>query len=246
MATMIKVRNKTVMMELLKGGVKFKHIMVRDGLDKDEMTRRILSYAKNHDVPIKTAVKGKMDKRRSGKTREAIIGMLDDGNTTTLDALLNDLHDKDEFPFLLLVNRVGFASNLGVIARTAFAAGVNGIIYQDSDEQFFTEDTVHYSMGTIARIPRIKMSIFAALKQLKKEGIKTYCLQMGGKSYFKQDLTGPVAFVLGAEREGVSSNVSDHCDVTLAIPMQNSIDSLNVSASASVVMYEKVRQDFLK
>ena len=87
------------------------------------------------------------------------------------------------------------------------------------------------------------MNIFEALKELRKYSIKTFSLQMGGKTYFNEDLSGPIAFVLGAEGKGVSEKVSSRCDKKLTIPMRKEIDSLNVGISAAIILYEKVRQE---
>ncbi len=100
-------------------------------------------------------------------------------------------------------------------------------------------------MGAIARIPLVKMSIFESLKELQKSGVKTFSLQMDGDTYFKENLSGPVAFVLGAEGEGLSEKVSSRCHKKLTIPIRKDIDSLNVGVSAAIILYEKVRQEDL-
>jgi len=164
-------------------------------------------------------------------------------DSPSLRQLLDDLRQSNRDPFLLLLNRVGYSNNIGVIARTAFAGGVNGLIFQGRDEDFFNEDTLHFSMGAIARIPLVRMGIFQALKELHDNDINTFSVQMGAAPYFAQDLSGPAAFVLGAEAKGVSETVSNRCTHRIGIPMQPGIDSLNVSASSSIIIYEKVRQD---
>ena len=87
------------------------------------------------------------------------------------------------------------------------------------------------------------MNIFEALKQLQKSGIKTFCLQMDGKTHYNEDLSGPAAFVLGAEGKGVSDEVANRCGNSISIPMRQGIDSLNVGVSGAIVLYEKIRQD---
>ena len=82
--------------------------------------------------------------------------------------------------------------------KQAIAAGVNGLIYQAGQEQLLNEEIFHSSMGTIARIPLVKMGIFEALRDLKRDGIKIYSLEMEGTPYFKENLTGPVALVLAS------------------------------------------------
>ncbi len=239
----IKVRNKNVILELLKAGANFEKIAILKGLEEDELTKEILFEATNRNVVVSRAVHQKMPRRRESESREVLVGFLIPNNYWMLESLLKDLRKKGQDPFFLFLNRVKYENNIGVIARTAFAAGVNGIFFQTKKERFFNEETFHFSMGTISRIPLVKMSIFNALKELKKNNIKTFSLQMGGNTYFKEDLSGPVAFVLGAERRGASDVLSDKCDKKLSIPMCKGLDSMNVGISAGVILYEKVRQE---
>lgn len=234
------------MLELLESGVSFEKIEIVEGLEKDAQTKDILNAAKSLGVEIVEQSIGKMAKRRSGSTREVIVGHVSMPNTWTLNGLLDSLYEKDETPFFVLVNRANFDSNIGVIARTAFAAGVNGLFFQGDERDFLNEDTLHYSLGTIARVPIVKMSMFEALKELKKNGIPTYCVDMAGERYTDTDMTGPAAFVLGAERKGVSDGVADRCSQKISIPMKEGIDSLNVSVSAGIVLYEKNRKEGLE
>ncbi len=239
----IKVRNKNALLELLKDKAHFERITLADDLRKDNQIRDILSIAHSQNIPVEKMLRRKMAKGRSGNTREGLVAYMVPKNIFPLKEILNNLEKKNEDPFFLLINRVGYTSNVGVIARTAFAAGINGLIFQGEQDRFLNDETLHFSMGAIARIPLVKMSIFESLKELKKYGVRTVSLQMGGNSYFKEDFTGPTAFVLGAEGEGVSEKVSSRCDKKISIPMNREIDSLNVGVSAAIIIYEKIRQD---
>jgi len=231
------------MLELLQSGASFEKISIANDLDRDNLTQQIITAAEKRRIPIEKVPIQKMVRRRSGLTREVLVGYLIPENIHTLRDILDDLHEKDRYPFFLLINRVDFESNIGVIARTAFAAGINGLIFQGDEEKFLNEETVHISMGAIMRIPLVKMTIFEALKEMQKNGIATMCLQMGGEIYSDVDLSGPVAFVVGAEEKGVSDEILERCDKKISIPMRDGIDSLNVGVSTAIVLYEKIRQD---
>jgi len=234
------------MLELLEDGLDFESITIAQKLDQDDLTKRIVSAARSKGVKVEEIPYHKMTKGRSGEKREVIVAYLHPTKNLSLAGLLEDLQASNQEPFFLLLSKVGFANNIGVITRTAYAAGVNGIIYQGEKDKVFNEDTLHYSLGHIAKIPFVKMNIFEAINELRKSGVKTFALHMEGKPYFAQDLSGASAFVLGAEREGVSEKVLDRCDETIAIPMRKGSESLNVSASASIVIYEKMRQEAVK
>ncbi|MBI2043467.1 RNA methyltransferase [Candidatus Pacearchaeota archaeon] len=239
----LKIRNKNAILELLKSGANFEKITLVDNLKQDNLTKEIVSIAMKRRVPINKMSFKKMVKGRSGQSREVLVGFLVWQDTWSLKKLLDSLNETDKKPFFLLLNKINYESNIGIIARTAFAAGVNGIIFQGDENQFINEETLHLSVGTIARIPLVKMNIFQAIKELKKTSTKIFSIQMDGESIFKENLSGPIAFVLGAEGKGLSEEVSKKCDKKLSIPMRQGIDSLNVGISAAIVIYEKVRQE---
>ena len=245
----IIVRNKNVLVELLQAKANFEKIEIAKKLDQDEQSQKIMKMARKQGITIEEKSRGQMQKRRSSQTTEAISAVLNVDNSLTLKDLLNSLAEQDKEPFFLFINKLDFATNIGLITRTAFAMGVNGIFYQGREEDFLNAETFHYSMGAIARIPLVKVSIFEALKELQKSGIKTYAVQMGDKIYSQENLTGPIAFVLGEERGGLSDKIAGRCDAKLSIPMRKGIDSMNVGVSASIILSEKVRQEgkgFLK
>ncbi|MCK5021718.1 MAG: RNA methyltransferase [Candidatus Pacebacteria bacterium] len=240
---MIKIRNKNAIYELLIGDVAFEKIVILAGLEQDDLTKAIVSEANKRQIPIENTPYSKMAKRRDRESREAVLGILKRKESITLKKLLGNLYEKDKEPFFLLLEKVDYSTNIGTIARTAFAAGVNGLIFQKDMNLVFNEDTIQFSIGAIARIPLVKMNIFEALKELKKNGIKIFTLDMEGSIYSNEDLKGPTAFVLGSEKEGVSDNISNRCDNKLSIPMKRGIDSLNVGSATSIILYEKVRQE---
>jgi len=240
------IRNKNAIEELLLGGVKFEKIQIVTDLKLDLQSQKIVTNAREKKVPIEITAYEKMPKRREGESREVIVGYLAPIAEIKLDDLLTDLYSKKQDPFFVLINRVEFDNNIGIIARTAFAAGVNGFIYQGDSDDFINEETIHFSIGSIARIPVVKANVFEALKILKRNGITTMALDMTGPTVFEANLKGGVAFVLGAEAKGVSAEIINKCDSTISIPMKSGIDSLNVGISAGIVLFEKVRQEMIK
>jgi 23S rRNA (guanosine2251-2'-O)-methyltransferase len=164
-------------------------------------------------------------------------------NRWTLKELLEKIYEEDKQPFFLLLVDLKYTQNIAAIMRSAFAVGVNGIITSQRDKALVNDETIRISMGAAERIPLVEMSLFAAVKELGKNDIKVYAVDMNGKTYFEENLKGPVAFVLGAEDVGVSAGMLEACDDKLSIPMREGIGSLNVSASAAVLMYEKLRQE---
>jgi len=238
----IPVRNKNVMYQLLESGTSFNNILIAQNLTKDHLTTQIINMAEARGISIQATPYDKMPKGRSGTTSEVILGYLSQPDDWTFSKLIAELSQTKTTPLFIVANRINFSNNIGSIARTALAAGVNGIFYQGEQSDFINEETVHFSTGAILRIPTIKMNIFQVLKELKKLGIKTFALDMDGSTYYKEKLTGAAAFILGEESTGLSPAIINECDSTLSIPMKNNVESLNVSISSAIILNERMRQ----
>ncbi len=236
------IRNKNAILELIKsGGLDELHIL--QGLAPDEKTEEILRAAKHAELQIFFDSKDKMPTRRSGRTQEVIYAKTTIRNVLDFDTLLDELYAKDETPFFLLLNKVDIDYNIAVLARLAYASSVNGLFFDDEVRHIINDETVHISLGAILRVPVVKMRSYEAVSRLKKEGIKTFALDMSGKAFYDADLTGPSAFLLGAEKSGLSKELMSKADDILSLPMKHGIDSLNVTSSTAPILYEKLRQE---
>ena len=160
-----------------------------------------------------------------------------------MDDLLESIYKDGKQPFFLILDDLKYSQNIAAIMRTAFGAGVNGIIINPQKKSIISDETIRISMGAAERIPLVEMNLFNAVKTLKDNDIKVYGVDMEGEYYYDTNLTGPIAFVLGAEDVGISTGIMERVDAKIAIPMREGIGSLNVGASAAVLVYEKLRQE---
>lgn len=239
----IQVENKNAILELLEAGKEFVKIYIVHSAFKDPKTRDIQHAAHSKGIPIERVSKRTLERRLRTSKFESVVGMMISDNNWELDDLLDSIYSNNQIPFFLILNKISYAQNIGAIMRTAFAAGVNGIITPVKKGNYITDEILRISMGAAERIPIVEMSLFAAYKVLQENDIKLFGLDMEGDAYYESDLSGPAAFILGSESEGLSSRVLEKVDKVLSIPMVEGIGSINVSASAAIVMYEKMRQD---
>lgn len=154
---------------------------------------------------------------------------------------------KTEQPFLLIVENVEKPGNLGAILRTVDAANVDGVIVAHSPEHAATDiynpNAIRASLGTIFGIPITQSSTADAIAWLKSNNIQIVTTSPDSQIvYANADLTGPVAIVMGSEADGVSDSWFDAADVEVTIPMHGIGDSLNLSTSTAIMLYEVVRQ----
>ena len=146
-------------------------------------------------------------------------------------------------PFILVVESVEKPGNLGAMLRTADAAGVDAVLVCDPQCDLFNPNTIRASLGAVFTVPVVAVSSEEAAAWLKKSGIPTFATYLeASRPLYGCDLRGSLALVLGAESTGISDFWVKQADERIIIPMAGQVDSLNVSASAAVVLFEVVRQ----
>ena len=127
--------------------------------------------------------------------------------------------------------------------RTAECAGVHGIVIPKRRSVSVTETVAKTSAGAVEYMLCAKVANIAnEIEKLKEKGVWVGACDMGPDLYYRQDLKGPIAIVIGAEGAGISRLVKEKCDFVVSIPMKGNITSLNASNAASILMYEVVRQ----
>ena len=151
--------------------------------------------------------------------------------------------EKNEEPFIFILDNIEDPHNLGAIIRTANLAGAHGVIIPKRRAAGLTATVAKTSAGALNYTPVAKVTnIGAAMEELKKEGMWFVCAHMDGEIMYNLNLTGPIGLVIGNEGGGVSRLVKEKCDFIASIPMKGNIDSLNASVAAGVLAYEVVRQ----
>ena len=239
----IQVESKNALLELLRDGRDFEKIYIVSSAFKDKKSLEILQLASKKKIPIVKISRRAINRRLRSSASESVVGLMYSQNDWKLDELLKTIDEEGKQPFFLILDNFKYSQNIAAIMRTAFGAGVNGIIVNPQEKSLISDETIRISMGAAERVPLVEMNLFSALKVLKKNGICVYAVDMDGKNYFEEDLRGPVALVLGAEDVGISPKVLERVDGRIRIPMRKGIGSLNVSSSAAILVYEKLRQE---
>ncbi len=147
-------------------------------------------------------------------------------------------------PLILLVDQVVDPQNLGALIRTAYCAGLNGVVITRDRSAGPSPAVSKASAGAMEHISWTRVTnMVTTIKTLKKSGIWVAGLESSrGQNLYATDLTGPLALVVGGEEKGIRTLVKKNCDLLLAIPLIGRIDSLNASVAGGVVMYEAFRQ----
>ena len=152
-----------------------------------------------------------------------------------------------ENALVIVTEAIEKPGNLGTILRSADAAKVAAVIVCDRTTDIHNPNVVRASTGTMFSVPIVEAESGEALNFLKANGFKILAATPHAKElHFEVDLTGRVAIALGAEQYGLTAKWMDGADLRVRIPMLGLADSLNVSAAATILVYEAVRQRIAK
>ena len=146
-------------------------------------------------------------------------------------------------PLYLVLDGLQDPGNVGTLIRTAEAVGATEVLMSRNTADPYSPKVVRSTMGTIFRVSvRITEDLPSAIEELKKKGVVIFGTHLSGTDFYEADLTGPAAFLIGNEGNGLSEAVAATADRLLKIPMEGKVESLNAAVSGSVVAYEAYRQ----
>ncbi|WP_069998363.1 23S rRNA (guanosine(2251)-2'-O)-methyltransferase RlmB [Cellulosilyticum sp. I15G10I2] len=233
---------RNAVMEALKAGRDIDKLMVQKG-EKEGSIIKIVGEAKDKGIVIIEAEKSKLDEVTGREKHQGVVAYAAAQSYVEIDDILQDAKDKDEHPFLLILENIQDPHNLGAIIRSAHNAGVHGIIIPKRRAVGLSGTVAKSSAGAIEYMKVAKVTnISQTIKELQEKGLWVACADMDGKMMYEENLTGPIAIVVGSEGEGVSKLTKESCDYVLSIPMYGQVTSLNASVAASIMVYEAVRQ----
>ena len=237
-----KIEGRHPVMEAFRSGRTIDKLFVLDGCE-DGPVKSIIRAAKKQDTYIRFVKKERLDQLSETHQHQGVIAMAAAYSYSTVEDILAIAREKNEDPFIFLLDGIEDPHNLGAIIRTANLAGAHGVIIPKHRAVGLTGVVAKTSAGAVNYTPVAKVAnLGQTIDQLKKEGLWFVCGHMGGDVMYRLNLKGPIGLVVGNEGEGVSRLVREKCDYIASIPMKGDIDSLNASVAAGILAYEIVRQ----
>ncbi len=228
--------------EAIKSGRPLDSVMVARG-DRSGSIPKIVADAKKAGIVIKEVDPKKLDFVCGHNNHQGIAAFGAVKEYSTIEDIFATAEERNEAPFIIICDEIEDPHNLGAIIRTAEAAGAHGVIIPKRRSASLSFTVAKTSAGAVefmhvARVTNIPQII----DELKKRGVWVYCADMDGEPFYKSNLKGAIALVIGSEGNGVGRLVKEKCDVTLSMPMKGKINSLNASVAAGILMYEVSRQ----
>jgi tRNA G18 (ribose-2'-O)-methylase SpoU len=201
-----------------------------------------LLKARPEDIPVFIAPKDQLEQIIGFSMYQGVMAV---GRFPEPIPLETILHNAPEPHLLLALEGLTNAENLGVIVRNAVAFGVHALVVGETCTTPYLRRSVRNSMGTIFKLPVVEPpNLVQSLRQLRQRGVR--CIAADGHSkqatLSRCNLMGDCCIVLGSEGYGLSPAVLEVCDETVAIPMANEVDSINVGNAGAIFLYEANRQ----
>lgn len=228
--------------EAINAGKQVEKILFRKDL-QGELYKGLLSLARENKILYQFVPLERLN-RITRKNHQGVVAFISPIEYTSLEQLIPLLFEKGQSPFIIMLDGITDVRNFGAIARTAECAGAHAIVLAAKGSAQINADAMKVSAGALHSLPVCKVDDLAkAVKFMKESGLEVVAAsEKATEAHFSFDYTKPLVIIMGAEDTGVSPVLLRNADNLVRIPLLGSIESLNVSAAAAVLMYEVVRQ----
>ena len=228
--------------EAIQADKEIDKILVKRELQGD-LSRELFEVLKGRDIPVQRVPAERLD-RLTRKNHQGVIAFIPAITYERLENIIPFVYEQGKNPFIVLLDGVTDVRNFGAIARTCECAAVDAVIIPVRGSASVNADAVKTSAGALHTLPVCReQNLRSTLQYLKDSGFRIVAAtEKGDYDYTKADYTGPLCIIMGAEDTGVSYENLALCDEWVKIPMLGTIESLNVSVAAGILVYEAVKQ----
>ena len=242
-----QIEGRNSVLELLESGKDVNKIFVTRG-EKHGSINKILGIAKERKIIVVEKDKKQMDEMAQEENYQGFIAIAPPFEYVEISDILEVAKERNEDPFVIVLDGIEDPHNLGSIIRTAETAGVHGVIIPKRRAVSVNSTVNKASAGAVEHMKIARVTnISDAIEELKQAGLWVCGTAVDtNKYYYNQDLTGPLAIVIGNEGKGIGEKVKKNCDFLVKIPMKGKVQSLNASVSTGIVVYEAVKQRIRK
>ncbi|WP_436417831.1 23S rRNA (guanosine(2251)-2'-O)-methyltransferase RlmB [Petrimonas sulfuriphila] len=228
--------------EAAEAGKDIDKVLVKRELS-GELFKELQEVLRRYEIPMQKVPLERID-RITRKNHQGVIAFTSAVTYQKLDQIVPFLYEQGKNPLIIVLDGITDVRNFGAIARTCEVAGVDAIVIPARGSVSVNADAIKTSAGALHIIPVCREnSLKEAVVFLKDSGIKVVAAtEKAAKNYTEADMSVPVAILMGSEDEGVSPEILRICDELVKVPQFGSIQSLNVSVAAGVMIYEVIRQ----
>jgi 23S rRNA (guanosine2251-2'-O)-methyltransferase len=238
------ITGRKPVIEALRAGTAIEKIILLIGIHGRPI-EEVKQLAKQQHIPVQEANRQEFRDIANDQTTQGIVALLPEKfSYTSIERIVDIAAQRNEKPFLLILDGIEDPHNLGALIRTAECTAAHGVIIPKHHSASVNATVVKTSAGATAHMAIGEVTnVVNTLEDLKKENFWIVGLdEEGDKTYDAVDYTSSIAIVVGSEGKGIRRLVKEHCDFLVRIPLRGKIASLNASVAGALVMFEVVRQ----
>jgi 23S rRNA (guanosine2251-2'-O)-methyltransferase len=237
------IAGRQPVMEALRGGTIIEKVVILAGV-KGDIIDKIKGMASRNRVPVVEVGKQKFRDLVSDTTTQGVVAIVGTKAYVELEDILEIARQRNEPPFVLILDEIEDPQNLGALLRTAECAGVHGAVIPKHHAASVNQTVAKTSAGASEHLAVAKVvNIANTLDELKEKGLWVVGTDGTAERHYADiDYTMPLAVVVGNEGKGIRQLVREKCDFMVKIPLYGKVGSLNASVAGALVMYEAVRK----
>ncbi len=228
--------------EAINTGKTIEKVFIKTGLN-NELYQQLLSLIKENGIAFQFVPLEKIN-RITRKNHQGVLAFISPVEFADIEMLVPAIFESGKIPLLLILDQITDVRNFGAIVRSAECAGADAVIIPEKGMARIGADAIKTSAGAIHHLPICKVNnLLKTVQYLKNSGIQIVAAtEKSSKIYTEGNFKIPLAIVMGSEESGISHSILNISDQQLKIPLLGKIESLNVSVSAALMIYEAVRQ----
>lgn len=228
--------------EAIKSGKEIESLYVQRGLG-GEIFQELREMIKSNNISYQQVPVEKLN-RITLKNHQGVVAFISPIIYQKIEDIIPAIYERGETPLILILDGITDVRNMGAIARTAECAGVHAIVVPLKGSAQINPDAIKTSAGALYKIPVCRHENIAKTASfLQESGLQLVaCTEKTNDTLYQPDYTVPTAIIMGSEEDGISNELIRISDHLAKIPMFGEIESLNVSVSAGILIYEAIRQ----
>ena len=228
--------------EAVQAGKDVDRVLVKREL-QGELFKELQDVLTLHEIPMQKVPLERID-RITRKNHQGVLAFMSAVTYQKIEDIIPMLYEQGKNPFIVVLDGITDVRNFGAIARTCEVAGVDAIVIPARGSVRVSADAIKTSAGALHTIPVCReLNLRDAVQFLRNSGVKVVAAtEKAAENYTTSTYVDPVAILMGAEDEGISPELLKISDDLVRLPVFGTIQSLNVSVAAGVMLYEVIRQ----
>ncbi|MCD6347871.1 MAG: 23S rRNA (guanosine(2251)-2'-O)-methyltransferase RlmB [Bacteroidales bacterium] len=228
--------------EAFSSGREIDKVLIKKGLI-GENVKELMELIRKAGIPYQVVPIEKLN-RITRKNHQGVIAFAALVSYSPIEEIVQRCFEHGEVPLILALDGVTDVRNFGAIVRSAEIAGAHAILVPDKGSAQINPEAMKSSAGALNILPIARTTnLPATLRSLRESGLKILgATEKAARTLYNQELTTPLVIVMGSEEDGLSGAVIRICDELIKVPQKGKIASLNVSATAAVLLFETLRQ----